>query len=180
MNHLESQLREMYGRVAYTHKTHEKMADIIVAKYTRIKTLEVWLSAIGTGSLVFAVFGESHTATIIGAFLSTVLLGLVLYFKEATLGEHAQLHSETAARLWGLRERLLSLLIDHRSGVADLVVSERRDAINESLEKLYKSAPRTTARAYKLAQDALKENQELYFSHAELDRLLPPELREGR
>ena len=24
---LEGQLREMYGRVAYTHKTHEKMAD---------------------------------------------------------------------------------------------------------------------------------------------------------
>jgi hypothetical protein len=30
---LDDQLREMYGRVAYTHKTHEKMADDYVRHY---------------------------------------------------------------------------------------------------------------------------------------------------
>jgi hypothetical protein len=30
---LEGQLREMYARAAYTHKTHEKMADRYIARY---------------------------------------------------------------------------------------------------------------------------------------------------
>lgn len=31
-NILEGQLRECYGRVVYTHKTHEKCADILQKK----------------------------------------------------------------------------------------------------------------------------------------------------
>src|SRR4051794_40934904 len=87
MDHLEGQLREMYGRLAYTHKTHEKMADICVARYKAIKVAEIVLSAISTSSLIYALLGDSRAATIVGAALSTVLLGFVLYFKEASLGE---------------------------------------------------------------------------------------------
>jgi hypothetical protein len=82
---LEGQLREMYGRAAYTHKTHEKMADSYVRCYRLIKTVEIWLSALAAGSLLLAVFGDSRTATIIGSALTTVLLGFTLYFKEASL-----------------------------------------------------------------------------------------------
>lgn len=167
----------MYGRLAYTHKTHEKMADILIATYKRIKRFEIAISAISTGSLVYAIFGDSRTATLIGAALSTLLLAFVLYFKEASLGERAQLHTEVAARLWGLRERLLSLLIDLRTGAAEPDVKRERDEINKVLEKLYRNAPRTTPKAYESAQTALKLNEELYFSETELDMLLPPELR---
>ena len=41
---LEGQLREMYGRAAYTHKTHQKMADGYVTKYKRIKLIEYSVS----------------------------------------------------------------------------------------------------------------------------------------
>ena len=51
---LEGQLREMYGRVAYTHKTHEKMADGYIARYKVIKRIEIALSAVSSGSLVLA------------------------------------------------------------------------------------------------------------------------------
>ena len=36
---VEGQLREMYGRVAYTHKTHEKMADRYVTQYRLVKAI---------------------------------------------------------------------------------------------------------------------------------------------
>lgn len=174
---LEDQLREMYGRVAYTHKTHEKMADGYVARYKAIKSIEIVVSALSAGSLLLAVWGDSRTATILGAALSTLLLGLNLYFKEAALGQQAQIHVETASKLWGIRERLLSLLTDVHDGRALEEVREERDRLNQNLENLYKNAPRTNAKAYLKAQAALKSNEELFFSSDELNKMLPENLR---
>lgn len=176
---LEGQLREIYGRVAYTHKTHEKMADRYVARYKRIKAGEIALSAVSSGSLIFAVFGDSPTATIIGAVLSTILLGLTLYFKEAMLGENAQKHTEIASKLWGAREALLSLLTDMHDGRDAGAIRSERDKLNAALADVYRSAPRTDDDAYAAAQKALKQQEELFFSDSELDHLLPSNLRKG-
>ena len=43
---LEGQIREIYGRVAYTQKTHEKMADHVLGKYKWIKSIEIACSAL--------------------------------------------------------------------------------------------------------------------------------------
>ena len=111
--------------------------------------------------------------------LSTVLLGLLLYFKEASLGEQAQKHTVTASRLWGVRERLLGVLVDlTRSGAMD-VAAAARDSINEELEEIYRGAPRTDGKAYAAAQKALKHQEELFFSDSELDHLLPKQLRKA-
>lgn len=174
---VEGQLREMYGRVAYTHKTHEKMADRYVTQYRLVKAIEIVASALGTGSLLVAVFGDSREGTIVGAIMSTILLALTLYVREGDLGERAQKHTVVAAKLWGLRERLLSLLIDIRGSRSLEGAREERDAINAALEEIYKHAPRTTDRAYRAAQKALKHGEELYFSQDELDRLLPQQIR---
>ena len=174
---LEGQLREMYGRAAYTHKTHEKMADICVCRYRLLKTAEIALSAAATGSLILAVFGHSHIATIIGAMLSTVLLFFTLYFKEASLGEQAQRHTEIASKLWSVREALLSLLIDMRDGRDHAEIRDERDKLNGRLEEIYKNCPRTTPAAYAAAQRALKSEEELFFTDAELNKMLPKVLR---
>lgn len=174
---LSGQIREMFGRVAYTHKAHEKMADGYVRRYKIIKTLEIVLASLASGSLLIAVFGDSRTATICGAALSTVLLGFALYFKEASLGEQAQKHTVVASKLWGVREKVLSLLVDMNNGRAADDVRADRDKINHGLEEIYRGAPRTSSRAYAAAQRALKSDDELYFSKEELDRLLPEQLR---
>ncbi len=174
---LDGQLREMYGRAAYTHKTHEKMADQSIAKYKWIKTVEIALSAFSAGSFILAVFGDTRSGTITGALLSTILLGFLLYFKEANLGEQAQKHSVTASKLWGIRERLLSVLVDLGRTGNGQVAAAYRDEINSELEAIYKAAPRTNSKAYAAAQDALKNQEELYFSDDELNHLLPKQLR---
>lgn len=176
---LEGQLREMYGRAAYTHKTHEKMADQSIYKYKWIKTIEISLSSLSAGSFILAVFGDTHAGTITGALLSTVLLGFLLYFKEANLGEQAQKHTVTASKLWGIRERLLSVLVDLRRTGDGNVAAKLRDDINDELEAIYKAAPRTDSKAYAAAQNALKNQEELFFSDAELDHLLPKQLRKA-
>ena len=180
MKTLEGQLREMYGRAAYTHKTHEKMADGYIHRYRIIKSVEIWLSALAAGSMLLAVFGDSRPGTIVGAVLSTILLGLTLYFKEASLGEQAQKHTVVASKLWGVREALLSLLVDMNDGRPIEEVRQRRDELNEMLEDIYKGAPRTNNTAYAAAQKALKHNEELFFADSELDRMLPKRLRSSQ
>ncbi|MGN6809024.1 MAG: SLATT domain-containing protein [Trinickia sp.] len=177
---LEGQLREMYARAAYTHKTHEKMADRYISRYKLIKTTEIVLSAVTTSSLLLAVLGDTHPFTLVGAVLSTVLLGFTLYFKEASLGEQAQKHTIVASKLWGVREALLSLLVDMNDGRAADEIRAARDRLNESLEDIYKAAPRTNSKAYGDAQKALKHSEELFFADDELDRMLPKELRSKR
>lgn len=174
---LEGQLREMYGRAAYTHKTHQKMADNYVTRYKRIKVAEIALSAATASSLLMAIFGDKPIGTIIGAVLSAIQLGVTLYFKEASLGEQAQLHTEVGAKLWGAREALLSLLVDLQDGRPLAEVRQERDRLNTSLESIYKAAPRTNSKAYAAAQKALKEAEELFFTDAELNKMLPKQLR---
>lgn len=167
----------MYGRAAYTHKTHQKMADNYVTRYKRIKVAEIVLSAATASSLLITIFGDKPIGAIIGAILSTILLGFTLYFKEASLGEQAQLHTEVGAKLWGAREALLSLLVDLQDGRPIDVVRSERDRLNAALEEIYKAAPRTNAKAYAAAQKALKDTEELFFSDEELNKMLPKQLR---
>ena len=56
-------------------------------------------------------------------------------------------------------------------------IREERDALNDELEDIYKGAPRTNSRAYAAAQKALKSHEELFFSEAELNKMLPEKLR---
>ncbi|HBZ7626306.1 TPA: hypothetical protein MM125_003488, partial [Klebsiella pneumoniae] len=42
---LEGQIRECYGRVVYSHKTHEKCADILIRKHENIKLWQIVVSA---------------------------------------------------------------------------------------------------------------------------------------
>ena len=141
MTSLEGQLREMYGRAAYTHKTHEKMADGYIRRYRRIKSVEIWLSALATGSLLLAVFGDSREGTIVGAVLSTILLGLTLYFREAMLGEQAQKHTVVGSKLWGVREALLYAMhlekgaVDYYGRVADGCAGAPMGALFQQLLK---------------------------------------------
>lgn len=174
---LEGQLREMYGRAAYTHKTHQKMADGYIARYKLIKLVEIVLSAATTTSLLVALFGKSEVATAVGALLSAILAGCALYFKEASLGEHAQVHTEVGAKLWGAREALLSLLVDLQDGRPVEEVRQQRDRLNAELEDIYKAAPRTNSKAYGEAHEALKNAEELFFTDEELNKMLPKQLR---
>jgi len=178
---LIAQLRECYGRVAYSTKAHEKCADIYHQRLGRLKLWQIILAAVTTGGLITTIFGEAGVATIIAAITSTILLALNTYTKEHDLGELAQKHANAASDLWDIRESYLSLLTDLVAHDADLAhIREERDRLQEALKNAYQGAPRTITKAYKLAQEALKINEELTFSDAEIDNLLPEALRKTK
>ena len=85
---------------------------------------------------------------------------------------------QAAADLWNVRESYLSLLTDIRDATVPLAkLRTRRDELQSTLHKVYKSAPRTDDEAYSKAQTALKDNEELTFSDTEIDAFLPAPLR---
>jgi hypothetical protein len=175
---LESQIRECYGRVVYSHTVHEKCADIYLKRLNLIKNGQIILSAITTGTLLISLFGEGKLGTIIGAIFSTILLALNTYTKDYDLEKLAQKHSDTAAKLWGIRESYLSLLTDMVINSLSLdQVQAKRDALQNLLESVYQNAPRTIEQAYRLAQKALKVDEQMTFSNEEINNFLPNTLR---
>lgn len=176
---LESQIRECYGRCAYTHKTHEKMAEACATRLRRIKLAQIILSALTTSGAVGVVFDRNSVfypyAT---AVLAISLLILNSYVKDIDPGQSAQKHREAASDIWNIREAYLSLLTDIRDpNVSIDELRKRRDDLQGQLHKIYRIAPNTTGKAYGEAQDALKNREDLTFSDAEIDAFLPPPLK---
>jgi len=184
---LESQIRECFGRVVWTHKTHEKCSDIYSEQLKKLKVVEIILSALTTTSLLTSVLGEQKIGTIIGAILSTIILGITIYTKDYDLGQISKSHADTANELWNTRELYISLLADIKAGSLTVAqIKQKRNELQESLHVIYKKAPRTNYKAYMLASKALSQNgqinqgEEMTFSDNEIDRFLPNDIRRNR
>ncbi|MHB8829641.1 MAG: SLATT domain-containing protein [Syntrophales bacterium] len=177
---LEGQLRECFGRVVYTHKTHEKCADILLTRLSRIKLSQIILSALTTGGFIAAFFGAGKYWALVGILVSTVLLVLNAYTKDFDLGELSQKHRQAGADLWIIREKYLSLITDLRMEETPIEsLQKERDELLVELHAVYSGAPSTTYKAYKKAQEALKKLEDMTFSDAEIDAFLPKELKKG-
>ena len=180
IKYLESQIRECYGRVIWTHKTHEKCADILLRRHGRIKIAQIALSAVSTTGILIAVFGNIYWVGIASASITALLFGLNTYTKDYDLGEIAQKHSSTASILWDIREKYLSLLTDIKANIYPIEkIKEKRDELQEELFNVYKGSTRTISKAYKEASKALKFKEDMTFSDKEIDMLLPKELRKN-
>ena len=178
---LEAQIRECFGRVVYSHKTHEKCADILLDRLSRIKLGQIVLSAVITGGLFATVFGSASWVTWLTAIISTALLGLNAYTKDYDLGELAQKHRRAASDLWLIREQYLSLLTDLAlRGSSIEQIKEQRDSLLERLHAIYSGAPSTNFQAYRKAQEALKRYEDMTFSIEEIDAFLPNELKKSK
>ncbi|MEX2453682.1 MAG: SLATT domain-containing protein [Rhodospirillaceae bacterium] len=175
---LEDQIRECFGRVVYTHKTHERMADQCTQKLNRYKVVQIVLTALTSAGAVGVVVtneneGIFKIATVVVSFLT---LFISTYLKNFDLGSTAQKHRDAAARLWNIRECYLSLLTDLPTLDRDVAI-ERRDELQTMLAAIYGSAPQTNCKAYAEAQERLKKEEDMTFSADEIDCFLPLSLK---
>lgn len=178
---LEAQMRECFGRVVYSTKTHEKCADLCMGRLQWVKIAQIILSAITTGGLITALLGDpkvTQIATVVSTLFSTVLLVLTAYMKDVDPGQQAEKHKKTASELWDIRESYLSMLTDLHDGNLDIAATKKkRDELQTRLASIYATAPRTNAKAYGIASDGLKAQEEMTFSDEEIDKFLPATLR---
>jgi len=174
------QVRDIYARVAYSQKTHEKEADRLLSNRRRLKWTEIVLSALASCGTFAVVLGAKWGA-IPAALASVVLLAIKLHSKDYDLGALAQRHANAAVDLLEVREKAISVLTD-LCGNREVQMEHRtaRDQLLGRLGEIYRAAPRTTTVGYRRAQKALKVNEELFFTSDEIDALLPPHLRQGR
>ena len=138
---LEGQIRECFGRVVYSHKTHEKQADICAGTLRNYKIAQIVLASITTSGTLAVLFADSFALKAITAVVSLISLFVTGYMKGFDPGAAAQKHRDTAADLWGIRESYLSLLTDLVGGsVNDEEARETRDKLQAALAAIYKSA----------------------------------------
>jgi hypothetical protein len=180
--HLESQIRECYGRCAYTHKIHEKMAERLAKKQWLGKWANIILSALITGGAVTTLF-KADTGLLQYADYATALLSILslifnAYLKDLDPGALAQRHRESASDMWNVRESYQSLIADSLdTEITIQSLRDRRDSLQAALHKLYLAAPFTDDKAYAKAKTALKDNEDLMFSEKEIDDMLPHTIR---
>lgn len=178
---LEGQIRECFGRVVYSHKTHEKEGDLCAGTLRRFKIAQIVLAAITTSGALAILFTDDFTLKGITALVSLVSLIVTGYMKGFDPGATAQKHRDTAADLWAIRESYLSLLADLADGtISNQDARQKRDDLQNALAAIYKSAPGTSPKAYGKAQTALQALEDYTFNPGEIDKFLPPALkREG-
>ena len=175
---LDDQLREIYGRVTYSHKAQEKQADILLTRHGLVKLAQIILPAISTAGFLTALLGTGWWGSMVGAGCSAILLALNLYTKDYDLAKQAREHQQAAARLWYAREKYLSLIIDLSNGSETVSNAKaKRDVLADELQVVYSDAPRTSERAYKKARKSLRFNEEMTFAANEVDAFLPERMR---
>lgn len=171
-------IRESFGRVVYTHKTHEKNAEIASGHAVTTKWINIGLTALTSGTLISTVITNQIILVYVSAFFSTLTLAFVIFQISFNPEKKAEKHRQVAKELWYVREKYVNLMADViNEKISDETVMSRRDALIKELNMIYKFAPITTAEAYEKARQALKINEELTFSEEEIDQFVPDALK---
>lgn len=175
---LEAQIRECYGRLVWTHTTHQKCIDILEKRGKGIKIMQIVLNAISATSLVTYIINIQKWVPPLSAILTTLALALDIYCLSYDMGKEKELHISLTNKLWNIREKYLSLLTDINIGqlnVEEIII--KRDELQKELNEAYQTGPRTNIKAYNLASKALKEKEEMTLHNEEINKFLPKELR---
>jgi hypothetical protein len=171
-------VRESFGRVVYSHKTHEKSAEFAL-KYARdIKIINIALLVVTSSSLLGSLITNSVASVIVGSIFSALALCIALVQLSYNPELDAANHKRVALELWYVRERYVHLIGEITSQrLSEEEIASQRDDLIKELSLIYKLALPTDSKAYDAAKKALKCNEELTFSDSEIDAFLPNELR---
>ena len=179
--YLLAQVREAYGRVVYSHKTHEKQADISFVKHRRLQWAFIVLTAVSSGTFLITLMGlmfDNKATSLATSFIALLVTVMSLVTKNLNFGEEFKVHRDIASKLWDVRESYLSLISDSMSGEIDYSqAQECRNSLQKAAQDIYHEAPRTSRKAFLRAQKGLKYNEEMTFTDNEIDLFLPRKLR---
>ena len=82
----EDQVRECFGRVVYTHKTHERMADRSADTLRRYKIVQITLSALTSAGAIGVLVGEELWVEVATVGISFMTLKSVLRHRDNRVG----------------------------------------------------------------------------------------------
>lgn len=170
-------VKDSFGRVVWTHKVHEKQAEIYSTCADILDWCTIVFSGLTTAALLYVLM-EPETrlqVSVILSFLALIsrLVQLVFNPRSKSLS-----HKMTAKQLWVIKEKYINLIADIKSeSIPKETIVQNRDSLTNELGTLYQNAPSTSSYAYSLASKALEVNNEHTFYKNEVEKFLPEGIR---
>lgn len=168
-----AEVRNTYGRVAYTHKTHEKDAERKRGQAWWIKIDNVAVIGVTAAAAILAPLLETAWAAWVAAASAIIALVFAAFQLSFDPAGEANGHTLAAKSYLALRDDYRRLIAD-AGGLSLDILRARRDELAKTLQRLNESAPPTSNKAYDQARQALRGTEELAFSDEEYLHLLDP------
>lgn len=169
--------RELYGRVVYTHKTHEQEREIWAGKACTMNRINILLTSLTTMFAVVSAVIKPTWALILTALLAAAAVAFALYQSGFDPGGKESQHRVAAKELLWLREQLLLLITQcHMPSTETKQLERTIEVITREVTAIYKFAPNTSPQAYAAADDMIKRGH-FTFNDDEIDAMLPTNLR---
>ena len=181
---LEANVRESFGKVVHSHKTHEKMVDQLNDRICLVKWSKLVLLIVTTGAIVTNIFNFFDLGVlddIFTATISSMALGLTIYQMSLNQEKMVHEHKRSMHRLWAIREDYANLIADiHDNTISEKEARAKRDSLLQRLGAVYADCPDTNYEACEAARKDLKIDEEMIFSAQEIDQFLPAPLRQAK
>lgn len=165
INIYSNQIDFCYGNVEWTHKIHEKAADFYTTVNNWLRWAQLILSFV-IGADVIKQYGTE--SPVVGSILVWCAVGLALIntiSKTFDFSGRASKHIIAANSLWGLREDYRSFRNDIKAGILNIdQIILRRKELQDAVQEVYKTAPRTFDWAYEKAKKDFDEGK-VTFAH---------------
>ncbi|WP_162982906.1 SLATT domain-containing protein [Helicobacter sp. L8] len=170
------EIKESYGRVTHSKTAFNRELKIRERDYKCFRWGQVTLSVLTFVCSSISI-GFSHwSLPWLGVFLSMPLLALNLYVKETDIVKEIESYRQGADELWFICDRYIALMTDFQV-LSDVEIRDKKEKLDKKLGEIYKKYPKTNRKAYEQARQALKSEEEQFFSEEELNKILPRHLR---
>ena len=153
-------LREFCENIAWTHKVHEKQADIELNHSKRFRYLANTLLAISASGILATIVVDEWLLKVAFALLSFGSLCVSIHRDASCFEMNYAAHIVAAKGYLRLRERTVNLLllIEANAEIEDW--QSEFNSIREAYLDICEHAPRTSKRALKEASEAIRLGEE--------------------
>lgn len=177
-NSIEDSIKNTYMRIVWSHKIHEKQADILSSRFKRYEVIGIICSSLTAAGIVSLIFYDPFLIKLATATISFISILINLFLKSFDWHNKIKSHKITAQKLLFIRDKLEMLLLKSKirnNNLKDLL--KNYEDLQTELHKIYSNAPNTTDKAVKLAKTSLSVNKDNEFTDEEINSNLPKNLQ---
>lgn len=178
---IESQLRQVFASVVWSHKIQEKQADIYLKRFNSLEFWRIVLSALTSSGIFAVVFVDNFYLKLITAIVSAISLFITTYLKSYDLKSLQKQHKKSALEWLELRENIMTVLCDislHKYDEIELI--KKRDEFLKKKIEIAKESLDPEEKAVNKASKNLKNRQDNTYTDEEIDSYLPQLARKNK
>ena len=164
--------RDLFGRVVYTHETHERERLIWSGKVCTTNRLNIALASATTVPAVVSATLPSTLVLILTAVSAGATTAFALWQSSSDAAGQENQHRVAAKELLWCRQQLAMLIADCHIPLPVDHLRRDLEVINRELHAIYKFAPNTSTEAFNQAEAKIKGGH-FSLSDDEIDALLP-------